>query len=148
MLTVSARPPRSLPLTMLIAFCASAWVSISTKAKPLERPVSRSRTTVTVLTVPAVANMACSSSSVAVYGRLPTYNFVSMSESLSTLHGVRRLWRREVNLTIAQQGCLEREAEAQGASGPPAGMGLRKAWRGWAGAEGGSPEGDQSVGGG
>src|ERR1041384_5812317 len=44
-LTFRARPPSSLPLNCSIAEVASSWLDISTKAKPLEHPVSRSSTT-------------------------------------------------------------------------------------------------------
>jgi hypothetical protein len=47
-------------------------VAISTNAKPRARPVSRSRITFTVATLPAFANNAVKSSSLVSYGMLPT----------------------------------------------------------------------------
>ena len=51
-LTVKARPLNCWPLSALMAFCASASLPISTKPKPLERPVSRSMITCADCTVP------------------------------------------------------------------------------------------------
>src|SRR5574341_1608980 len=71
-LTFSARPPTSLPLNCSIAAVASSGVDISTKAKPRERPVMRSSTTLADSTVPACANKVCSSSLVVWNARFPT----------------------------------------------------------------------------
>src|SRR5688572_17455440 len=70
-LTLSGRPPKSLPLSACIAREASA-LDISTKPKPRGRPVSRSFTSDSFSTVPCSANKARSVSSVAENGRLPT----------------------------------------------------------------------------
>jgi len=51
---------------MAIAFCASAPEPISTKPKPLLRPVSRSVMITTEVTFPAWENSSRNSSSVAV----------------------------------------------------------------------------------
>src|SRR4030095_1688457 len=58
-LTVSARPLKSLPLNWAIAWSAPS--SISTKAKPLDRPVSRSVMIRTVSTGPDCPNNSFSS---------------------------------------------------------------------------------------
>src|SRR5215217_2703496 len=77
-LTLSARPPTSLPLNCSIAAFASSSVDISTKAKPLERPVSRSSITLADETVPAWANNVWRSWLVVWKARFPTYSFVDI----------------------------------------------------------------------
>src|SRR5918995_519298 len=57
-----------------MAFCASSSDTISTNAKPLARPVAWSRITRTLSTAPARLKSDVNSSSVTLYGRLPTYN--------------------------------------------------------------------------
>ena len=59
-LTVNARPSTSLPFMAAMAAFASWSLDISTKPKPLERPVSRSMMTCADWTVPCAANI-CSS---------------------------------------------------------------------------------------
>jgi RNA recognition motif-containing protein len=56
-LTVKARPSCSLPLRPAMAASASWSVPISTNAKPLLRPVSRSSITCALRTVPNGANI-------------------------------------------------------------------------------------------
>jgi len=51
-LTTQLRPPRDWPFMPLMAACASASLPISTKPKPLERPVSRSIMTFALVTLP------------------------------------------------------------------------------------------------
>jgi hypothetical protein len=48
--TTKLRPPRGWPFMPLMAACASASDAISTKPKPLERPVSRSIMTLALVT--------------------------------------------------------------------------------------------------
>src|SRR5687768_11094102 len=67
-LTVIGRPPQSAPLNLLIAFCASSSLDISTKPKPLLRPVSRSVMILALSTVPHWANVSARTSSVALKG--------------------------------------------------------------------------------
>src|SRR5712692_5746953 len=64
-----------------MAAWASASLPISTKPKPLERPVSRSMMTCADATVPCGSKVRCKSLSVNEYGRLPTYNFLPMRAS-------------------------------------------------------------------
>nr|WP_237639040.1 hypothetical protein [Silvanigrella paludirubra] len=66
----------SLPLNISIALSASSFDSISTKQKPLKRPVSRSITARTEATLPAFSKRLAISFSVAEKGKLPTYNLV------------------------------------------------------------------------
>src|SRR6218665_488818 len=51
-LTTRSRPPKFWPCTPWIAACACASLPISTKPKPLERPVSRSIMTLALPTEP------------------------------------------------------------------------------------------------
>ncbi len=71
-LTTIARPSRAWPFMPLMAAWASASEPISTKPKPLERPVSRSIMTLALETLPYCANACCRSSSRMLYERLPT----------------------------------------------------------------------------
>src|SRR5215831_17630157 len=59
-----------------MAAWASCSVFISTKPKPLERPVSRSMITCADSTVPCASNIFDRSLSVTPYPRLPTYSFL------------------------------------------------------------------------
>src|SRR4029077_21056242 len=77
-LIFKARPPSSLPLSAAIAFSASAESVISTKAKPRERPVSRSVTMLTCSMAPWGSNSARNSASVVLWGMLPTNSFFMM----------------------------------------------------------------------
>src|SRR5215475_14010404 len=70
-LTVSGRPPKSLPLNAAIAFSASSSF-IETKPNPLERPVSRSVIMLTDSTEPICSKRPASSSSVVLNDRFPT----------------------------------------------------------------------------
>src|SRR6059058_2904924 len=72
---VRARPPSCVPFRAAIALSASAGLVISTKAKPRERPVSRSVTRLTFSTAPCASKTPRSSASVVLWGRLPTYRF-------------------------------------------------------------------------
>ena len=74
-LIVKVRPPKSVPFKAAVAFSASPAFVISTKAKPRERPVSRSVTMLTFSTAPCASNALRSSPSVVLWGRLPTYRF-------------------------------------------------------------------------
>src|SRR5271165_1039635 len=60
-----------------MAACACSPLSISTKPKPFERPVSRSMMTWADCTVPCGPNRFCRSLSVVPYDRLPTYTFLA-----------------------------------------------------------------------
>src|ERR1700721_832128 len=73
--TFSARPSRSRPLSPLMAALPSPSTPISTKAKPLACPVSRSVTIFTRSTVPYESNMERSVASVVPKLRLPTKIF-------------------------------------------------------------------------
>src|SRR5262249_49830689 len=77
-LTVRERPPASCPFRAAMAAWASCSVFISTKPKPLERPVSRSMITCADSTVPCASNIFDRSLSVTPYPRLPTYSFLPM----------------------------------------------------------------------
>jgi hypothetical protein len=78
-----ARPSSDWPFMALIAACASTALDISTKPKPLERPVSRSIMTFAEVTVPNCANAACNDSSRTEYARLPTYSLFPIGEAPS-----------------------------------------------------------------
>lgn len=78
MFTVRARSPSSFPLNMLMAFSASDCVLISTKAKPLDRPVSLSVIKEMDFTDPAWEKRDCRSPSPVEYDKLPTYSLLSM----------------------------------------------------------------------
>ena len=56
-MTVRARPSASLPFRAVMAACASWSVFISTKPKPLDRPVSRSMMIWADSTVPCASNI-------------------------------------------------------------------------------------------
>src|SRR4051812_48171802 len=60
---------------------AASALPISTNAKPRGRPVSRSVIKETFSTAPCLENKVCTSASVAVKGRLPTYSFVTAEYS-------------------------------------------------------------------
>src|SRR5262249_19904184 len=70
---------------------AASWSDdISTNPKPLLRPVSRSVMIFADCTFPAREKVSCRDSSVALNGRLPTYNFLPMyllgdAEDMSTM---------------------------------------------------------------
>jgi hypothetical protein len=70
--TVSGRPSKSTPLNFAMASAASFSVDISTKPKPLLRPVSRSTMTCADSTWPACVNISLRLSSLAENGRFPT----------------------------------------------------------------------------
>src|SRR5437660_1850316 len=70
-LTVSERPSKSAPLNFLMAAAASCSDDISTKPKPLLRPVSRSVMILADSTWPACANISLRLSSVAEKGSSP-----------------------------------------------------------------------------
>ena len=74
-LTFSVLPSRSVPFKAAIALSPSALSLISTNPKPLACPVSRSVTMLTRSTVPCVANMDRTASSVAPKLRFPTKIF-------------------------------------------------------------------------
>src|SRR5438067_9094203 len=59
-----------------MAFCASCSEPIVTKAKPRDLPVNLSCMRVTSCTAPACVKSSCSSFSVVLKERLPTYNLV------------------------------------------------------------------------
>jgi len=61
-----------LPFSACVAACASASDAISTNAKPLLWPVSRSLIKLTESTVPLAEKASRSDCSVAEYGKLPT----------------------------------------------------------------------------
>src|SRR3990167_9144021 len=63
-LTVSERPPKSLPFHISIAFCASSSEVISTKPNPLERPLILSMMITALSTAPACEKASLSSASV------------------------------------------------------------------------------------
>src|SRR5262249_60034819 len=84
-LTVRARPPIWWPFSAAIAAFASASDPISTKPKPLLRPVSRSMITSELLTAPCAANSAFNSSLVPEYRRSPTYHVVTASELMHSI---------------------------------------------------------------
>jgi hypothetical protein len=71
-LTVSARPPESLPFSAAIAFSASSSLGIWTKPKPRDRPVSRSVATDALSMAPKGSNSALNSGSVMWNEKLPT----------------------------------------------------------------------------
>ncbi len=71
----------SLPSSACMA-ASAALSSISTKAKPRGRPVSRSVITLIDSTEPCCSKRLRSSSSVALKGMFPTYNFLPNSISL------------------------------------------------------------------
>src|SRR6218665_2298085 len=62
-LTTRSRPPKFWPCTPWIAACACASLPISTKPKPLERPVSRSIMTLALPPEPYWLKVCCRSSS-------------------------------------------------------------------------------------
>src|SRR5207247_10583129 len=64
------------PLNLEMAFCASCSEPIVTKAKPRDLPVNLSCMRVTSWTGPACEKSSCSSFSVVLKERLPTYNLV------------------------------------------------------------------------
>ena len=64
------------PLSFEMAFCASSSEPMVTKAKPRDLPVNLSCMRVTSCTAPACEKSSCSSFSVVLKGRLPTYNLV------------------------------------------------------------------------
>src|SRR5687768_4280504 len=90
------------PFNMLIAFSASTWLLISTKAKPFDWPLSRSLISATEATVPACPKRFRRSSSVVEYDKFPTYNLDSIFllrttpavERASDKSGVRRPQKR------------------------------------------------------
>src|SRR5262249_40821308 len=75
-LTVNARPSCSVPFNLAMASFASASVDISTKPKPLLRPVSRSVMIFADSTVPNAANISEREVSLIEKGKLPTYSFL------------------------------------------------------------------------
>ena len=75
-LTFSARPSSSWPFSALMAISAACESDISTKAKPRERPVSRSVTRLARSTVPCVSKRERIDDSVASKLKLPTKIFV------------------------------------------------------------------------
>src|SRR5581483_6694221 len=79
-LTVNGRPSTVCPLNFEIAFCASSSELMVTNAKPRDLPVNLSCIRVTSCTVPACAKSSCSSFSVVLKERLPTYNLVPIVE--------------------------------------------------------------------
>src|SRR6266581_3978904 len=89
-----------------MAFCASWSLAISTNAKPRARPVSRSRMTFTVETLPAFANSAVRSSSLVSYGRLPTYNLLPIlhSDASDRCSLETRRSERDAQASLAQEG--------------------------------------------
>src|SRR6266550_398421 len=111
-LTVSVRPPKLCSCSWEIAFCASWSVAISTNAKPRARPVSRSRMTFTVETLPAFANSAVRSSSLVSYGRLPTYSLLPILHSAHRIDALTETRRseRDAQAWLAQEGALARLA--------------------------------------
>jgi hypothetical protein len=60
------------PFSSSIAFSPSAFVAISTNAKPRERPLNLSATILADVTSPYGENASFRSCSVVSYGRLPT----------------------------------------------------------------------------
>src|SRR5689334_11592601 len=74
-LTFRFRPSRLLPLRAAIAWSACEASDISTKAKPRERPVSRSVTMLTRSTLPYGSNRERTEDSVAEKSRFPTKMF-------------------------------------------------------------------------
>src|SRR6266704_3675088 len=75
-LTVSVRPPTSLPLSAVIAALASALSPMVTNAKPRDLPVMRSIISATSLTLPCCSKRSCRSFSVVSKERFPTYSFI------------------------------------------------------------------------
>src|SRR3972149_2828349 len=70
--TLRVFPLRSLPLSALIAACASASEDISTNPKPFDLPLCLSFITVAVSTFPNGSKASRKSSSVTSYERVPT----------------------------------------------------------------------------
>src|SRR5262245_61075231 len=66
-----------------MAASMSCWVSISTKPKPRERPVSRSLITSAERTVPWAENSSLRSSELTDQARLPTYIFFDIRTVLT-----------------------------------------------------------------
>src|ERR1051326_1176582 len=77
--TFKVRPSIWTPFRALIAWSASFSFSISTKANPRERPVSRSVMMRALLTAPYRSNKLRTASSVALKLRLPTKIFFTSS---------------------------------------------------------------------
>src|SRR6185437_10928667 len=75
-LTVRVRPWNWAPFRLAMA--SSAPADISTKAKPRDRPVSRSETSCAETTLPCSSNSSRRSSALVLKERLPTYNFLLM----------------------------------------------------------------------
>lgn len=72
------------PLNLEIAFCASWSEAMVTNAKPRDLPVNLSCMSITSWTVPAWPKSSCSSFSVVLKGRFPTYNLFPIEFILET----------------------------------------------------------------
>src|SRR5216683_3907942 len=96
-LTVRARPSSSLPLSPWMAALAAALSGISTKPKPLERPVSRSVMTLILSTTPYGSKSWRRLSSVALNARLPTKIF-----TYNPLHREKQRNDRQVIRTVCR----------------------------------------------
>src|SRR5262249_18606107 len=88
-LTVNVRPWSCAPLRLAMA--SSPPSDISTKAKPRDRPVSRSDTTSADVTVPCWPNTSRRPSAVVLKGRFPTYSFLLMVILSGPLRSRQRL---------------------------------------------------------
>src|SRR5579859_3075334 len=82
MLTLSGRPPRSLPFCSS-AFSADCWLAKVTKPKPLGRPVSRSMIRANSEISPYWEKIPRNWDSSTEKGRLPTYNLFCCDISIS-----------------------------------------------------------------
>src|SRR5262249_38323699 len=102
-LTVSWRPSISRPLRAAIAASADSRESISTKANPRERPVSRSVTKLADSTTPICPNSSSSSCSDTLKGRLPTYNLTDIDFPRTKTKQADWRKRSPANAIVAQQ---------------------------------------------
>src|ERR1051326_8129679 len=76
MLTVRARPSRSLPWNVSMALLASSLEDISTNANPRDLPVNLSWITLVEVTLPACENRSDREFSVVSNDKLPTYTLL------------------------------------------------------------------------
>jgi hypothetical protein len=100
-LMLSARPLTMVPFNAAMALSAPPWSAISTKAKPRERPVSRSVTRWTRSKAPYGSKRERSESSVVPKSKLPTNIFFTLI-SLCLRAGYSR--RDEISGRVLRDG--------------------------------------------
>jgi len=136
-LTFKDLPSKSVPFRPLIAFSASESTAISTNAKPLGCPESRSVTMLTRSTDPYDWNMERSESSVVPKLRLPTKMFFIQVLFLEVAEQLiaARIEQRAANRTVrdfAKIGVTDKRQQHGGTSGAGK-QPFREAARVWAG---------------